>query len=395
MAKDRMALTRTNPIQIMAVQPGPSAAAAIVIDPYRAVIFPNRIRELRRANGLPKLMALSDRLPDIPYIRLSKIERGEVVARADEVRMIAAALDTPPAQLLVDVEAPGFDIAVWAQPFQDGRPVAIDAERVAVMLAAALRRRRGSDRALTIAVLDSEYGLPPVILSRLENAHKTLDRWNAPTVAALCRLFDVADEAALREHIDGLYRRGELDGDVGRIADPQIRIARTRERNAALMHALNSPSARPRKRGGGATAKMKRPAPPAATAPAAEAPATPRTLSVYGAPLAGGLIAGAGVDAVIDAPRLAGPRAFGLRVCRATLGAGLPASATVVVDPDRPPVVGGLAAVRVDGGYRLLTVTCDRSGTTMGYSVSPDLAITLDDLDPAQVYAVIAAVFPT
>lgn len=390
-----MARTRTNTAPIVPDQAAPRASAVIVLDPFRAVIFPNRIRELRRANGLPKLMALSDRLPDIPYIRLSKIERGEVVARADELRTIAAALDTTAAQLLVDVAAPGFDIAVWAQPFQDGRTVAIDEERVAVLLAAALRMLRGNDRALTISVLDTEYGLPPVILSRLENAHKTLDRWNAPTVAALCRLFDVADEAALRAHIDGLYRRGELDGQVGRIADPQIRIARTRERNAALMQDLESPPERPRKRGAAVAtaAKAKRPARPAA--PVAETPAAPRTLPVYGAALPGGLIAGTSVDAVIDAPRLAGPRAFGLRVCRATLGAGLPASAIVVVDPDRPPVVGGLAAIRVDDGYRLLTVACDRSGATMGYSVTPDIAIALEDLDPAQVHAVIAAIFPT
>ncbi|MEG8031328.1 helix-turn-helix transcriptional regulator [Sphingomonas aurantiaca] len=387
-----MARTRTNKTPIMPDQVAPRAAAAIVLDPFRAVIFPNRIRELRRANGLPKLMALSDRLPDIPYIRLSKIERGEVVARADEVRTIAAALDTTPAALLVDVEAPGFDIAVWAQPFQDGRPVAIDEERVAVMLAAALRMLRGNDRALTISVLDTEYGLPPVILSRLENAHKTLDRWNAATVAALCRLFDVADEAALRKHIDGLYRRGELDGQVGRIVDPQIRIARTRERNAALMQELESPPERPRKRTSTTAAKAKRPARPAAAAGTA---AAVRTLPVYGTALPGGLIAGTSVDAAIDAPGLAGPRAFGLRVCRATLGAGLPASATVVVDPDRPPVVGGLAAIRVDDGYRLLTVACDRSGATMGYSVTPDIAVALDDLDPAQVHAIIAAIFPT
>ena len=97
---------------------------------------------------------------------------------------------------------------------------------------------------------------------------------------------------------------------------------------------------------------------------------------------------------MIDAPRLAGPRAFGLRVCRATLGAGLPASATVIVDPDRPPVVGGLAAIRVGDDYRLLTVACDRSGATMGYSVTPDIAIALDDLDPTLIHAVIAATFP-
>jgi hypothetical protein len=90
-----MARTRSSP---SAVEPGqrrdtaakrrraaPADPAAIVPDRYRAFVFPNRVREQRRAHGLQKLMALGERLPDIPYIRLSKIERGEVVARADEL----------------------------------------------------------------------------------------------------------------------------------------------------------------------------------------------------------------------------------------------------------------------------------------------------------------------
>lgn len=424
-----MARTRTKQISVAPDVPVPRAPAAIpadipaaiVIDPYRAVIFPNRIRERRRGNGFDKLMALSDLLPDIPYIRLSKIERGEVVARVDELRTIATALGTTPDHLLVDVEDPDFDIARWAQPFQDGRSVAVEEERVAVVLAAALRRLRSGDRALTIAVLDEDYGLPPVILSRLENAQKTLDRWNAPTVAALCRLFDVADEAALRTRIDGLYRRGDLDGHVGRIADPQVRIVRTRERNAALLRELDAAPDVPRRRDV-APAKATRSKPAARSArivgsavktgaelagetgaETGAAPAAARTLPVYGTPLPGGLIAAPAVDgavdravdAVIDAPAQAGSRAFGLRVCRSTLGAGLPAGAIVVVDPDRRPVAGGLAAMRVEDGFRLLTVTFDRTGATKGYSVTPDVEIALDDLDPRDVHAVIGAIFPT
>ena len=90
----------------------------------------------------------------------------------------------------------------------------------------------------------------------------------------------------------------------------------------------------------------------------------------------------------------AGPRAYALRVCRATLGAGLPSGAVVVVDPDRFPVAGSLAAIRSDDGHRLVTVTFDRTGATKGYSVMPDMEIALDDLDRADVHAVVAAIFP-
>lgn len=65
----------------------------------------------------------------------------------------------------------------------------------------------------------------------------------------------------------------------------------------------------------------------------------------------------------------------------------------MIVDPDRYPSAGGLAAVREGDGYRLLTVTLDRTGAMTGYSIAPDREVAFDTLDPADVAAVIAAVF--
>ncbi|CAN5540796.1 hypothetical protein BH10PSE14_BH10PSE14_13630 [soil metagenome] len=407
-----MARTRTAPTSPTIARTGDQAATIpstgapspveIVLDRYRAFIFPNRIREQRRRHGFQKLMALSELLPDIPYIRLSKVERGEVVARVDELQRIGRALDVAPLQLLTDVTRPGFDISAWAQPFMDGRPWEQDEDRMAVMLGAALRVLRNTDRTLTIAALDKEYGLPAVILSRIENAQKTLDRWNEATLAALCRLFDVANGAALRLKVTEQYLRGDLDGYVASIADPELRIARTRQRIEALSTALGADAPGTRKR---APKAGKKPDPSGGSMPAPltsarspDLPATPtgqrRDLPVYGAPLSGGLIANIATDSLVEAPRLVGPRAFGLRVCRATLGAGLPAGAIVVADPDRAPTAGGLAAIRNEHGYRLVTVTFDRTGATKGYSVAPDLEINIDDLDPADVFAVVSAIFP-
>jgi hypothetical protein len=117
-------------------------------------------------------------------------------------------------------------------------------------------------------------------------------------------------------------------------------------------------------------------------------------VKVYGTALPGGLIAATATGELVEAPVFAGPKAFALAVCRATLGAGLPAAAIVVVDPDRAPVAGGLAAIRSAEGYRLVTVTYDRSGVTKGYSVLPDLEINIDDLERDCVSAVISAIFP-
>lgn len=381
--------------------PSHTVPAEIALDRYRAVIFPNRIREQRRRRGYQKLMALSEQLPEIPYIRLSKIERGEVAARADELQQIANSLDIAPSELLTDVAAPGFDMAVWAQPFQDGRLWVPEEERVAVILAAALRTLRNKDRTLTIAALDEEYGLAPVILSRLENAYRTLNRWNRETIATLCRLFDVVDEAALREKIAAQYLSGELDAHVGRIADAQDRMRRTQQRIAALSAELGLASSRPRKGGrvplSNSEAEQRvgggRGDEPVADLPSPSA-SDVRKLPVYGAPLPGGLIAVTKPDSTIASSVSAGPRAYALRVCRATLGAGLPSGAVVVVDPDRFPVAGSLAAIRSDHGHRLVTVTFDRTGATKGYSVMPDMEIALDDLDRADVHAVVAAIFP-
>lgn len=367
----------------------PERQAEIVVDRYRAFVFPNRIREQRRQHGFPKLMALSERLAEIPYIRLSKIERGEVVARASELRRIARVLDIEPTDLLIDVTASEFDTAIWAEPFKDSRPSPYEEERFAVMLAAALRVLRSGDPGLTIAALDKDYGLPPVILSRLENAYKTFDRWNADTVGAVCTLFGAANEATLRAQVNDRYHRGELDAYVGQITNPSDRIARSREAIETLRRELTATGRADLQSLQGDAAVTPVPVPRAAVTGGSSG----RHLTVLGTPLPGGLIAAVPTGVQVPAPFQAGPNAFSLRVCRATLGVGLPANAIVIVDPDRAPTAGSLAAIRSPDGYRLVSVTFDRAGATKGYSVTPELEVDIDALDPADVHAVIAAVF--
>lgn len=367
---------------------GGDRARPIDYDRYREFVFPNRIRDLRRRNGFPKLLGLASVLADIPYIRLSKIERGEVFARAGELEAIARALNVGAAELLVDIDEPGFDIARWAEPFQDDRVDASE-ELFAIKLAAAMKQRRAGDRALTVAALERDYGIAPVILSRIENAQKPLDRWNAATVQAICRVMGVEGAAALRALVEARFRAGELDGIVEAIADPQARIAKSRARIAALRAEL-----------GGATAASG-PGPsvavPAASrqtsAPAMETAAV-RLLPVMGAPLPGGLIDPAvAADLTVEAPRAAGPRAFALRVCRPTLGPGLPGNGIVVADPDVWPFAGGLAVLRESAGYRLLSIGFDRNGAMRGLSLNPDLDIALDERDPADLATVLSVSF--
>lgn len=372
---------------------------SIVIDPHRSFVFPNRIREQRIRHGYPKLLQLVSALPEIPYIRLSKIERGEVVARSDEVVRIAGVLGVKPHDLLIDVDAPGFDIDTWSKPFQQGKAASQAEEQFAVLLAAATRARRAQAADLTIAAIERDYGIAPVVLSRIENAAKTLDRWNDATIENLCRLFEVDNELALRRKVEGQHGSGVLDEFIGAIAAPDERLRKTRKLIAQLASELDIASVP-----AGATGVSALQA-PAVRASAPERsnsnvpqakpgqPARLRLLRVIGAPLADGLIAPTDTGLQVEAPRAAGPAAFGLRICRPTLGAGLPGNAIVVVDPDVFPSSGGLAVANVEGNYRLLAVTFNLSGAMIGHSINPALEVPLDSLDPSALAAVISATF--
>jgi transcriptional regulator with XRE-family HTH domain len=372
-ATARRSAPRVRSAAPMATQPD---LRPVPLDPYRSIVFPNRLREQRRLHGFSALLGLSAALPAIPYIRLSKIERGEVVARADELQAIAAILGIAAADLLIDIDDPAFDMANWVA--QRGQQLEFDppAEEFGVLLAAAFRKTRQADRDLPLAVLESAYGLPPVIVSRIENAVKTPDRWNAATLGAICSVMGVADLDTLEAAVRAAHAAGALDSWIERLPGEASRRRRTAERVADLRKQL----------GEGAPAHVPEPATPIAEARA--------PLAVVGAPLADGLIAATPTAQTVDAPRTAGPSSFGLRMCRASLGAGMPASAVLVVDPDVFPAAGGLAVLREGDAFRVVSVGVDRNGAMTGYSAQPDKQIAIDMLDPTSVLAVIAAYFP-
>ena len=373
------------------------------IDTFRAFIFPNNIREYRKSSNAGSLLQLAQRIGSITYIRLSKIERGEIFARADEIRAIGAALEVDPALLLVDIDAPGFDIAAWASEFQTPESIDPKAESAAVMLAAALRARRAHDGALTITALETDYGIAPVILSRIENAYKPIDRWNTDIQQALLRLFSVASVGELEAYLAAAHAKGELAEFLALVAKPETRNRRTRAKVEALRDELGQESpAPPRHRGKAAQPVLAKPpflgdhpvpADDVLDTIHASDSATIRLLPVFGAPLNDGLVARIATGEQVEGPRNAGPRAYGLRICRPTLGSGLPGRSTVVVDPDRFPSAGGLAVIQEQQGLRLLSVTFDRQGRMLGYSEHPDREIAIDDVNPENVAAVLSAQF--
>jgi transcriptional regulator with XRE-family HTH domain len=372
------------------------------IDQYRSIVFPNNIRELRKEARFPKLLALSVTIPEIPYVRLSKIERGEVFAKVDELNRIAETLNVSPERLLIDIDTPEFDIGDWAANLQDWEGADPEEDRFAVHLAAAIRVRRESDNALSIAAIERDYGIAPVILSRLENAHKTFDRWNAQTVRAVCSLLGVSGVPALRDYVSDAWANGMLDSHLKLIANPTIREAKTRERVAALRNGLagneasvssRAKTAPPHRSAAAAPAQTQDRSSPVISAIQAANTTTVRVLPVFGSPLPDGLIERTATGDTIEAPRRAGPNAYGLRVCRPTLGPALPGHAVVVVDPDRFPSAGGIAVLRETAGLlRLLIINADRQGRIIGYSLNPDREVPLDAVDPADLATVVSAI---
>ena len=64
-----------------------------------------------------------------------------------------------------------------------------------------------------------------------------------------------------------------------------------------------------------------------------------------------------------------------------------------MVDPDRFPSAGGLAVIEQDEGLRVIAITFDRQGQTLGFSLNPDIEVALDAVDPARVASVLSAIF--
>ena len=83
----------------------------------RSTVFPNKLRDLRREAGYEMLTDFirETGLEEISYIRLAKIERGQIFARPDEIIEIAKLLNVDPMSLFIDTAEKDFDRETWAR----------------------------------------------------------------------------------------------------------------------------------------------------------------------------------------------------------------------------------------------------------------------------------------
>lgn len=303
------------------------ADMAIDVDPYRTILFPNNLRNLRKRCGYETLLLLAENFPQIPYIRLSKIERGEVFAKAEELRLIADHLDVEPEALLIDIRADDFDMGQWSNLRGQNGQVEWQEEQRAIMLAALFRRTRQSEPGMSLQRLEQQYGLPPVIVSRIENAVKAPRRWNADTLSNICRVIGVDSAEMLDIRLQSALEEGLLSDWIARVPGREERERKTVAKVEELRQSLSASPAVKIERTDLSRKDVKFCAEIA-------------RLPVFGSPLPDGLLAPVPSGIEVDRPSRAGEKAFGLRLCRQTLGAGMPANAVLVVDPDVLPCAG-------------------------------------------------------
>ncbi|MGD9812507.1 MAG: XRE family transcriptional regulator, partial [Sphingobium sp.] len=246
---------------------------------------------------------------------------------------------------------------------------------------------RSGDADLTLATLQDRFGLPAVMVSRIENAARAFDRWNVETVQSLCALFGVTDRAALASHLRREFGEGTLDDWLPRVPGAAERQKQTRDRVAALRAELErEPVFAPPPRHD--------PAHPHAMPQQPAVRSAPPLLTIMGVPIGDGLIEPFPGPQSIAPPPGTGARAYALRMCRTSLGDTIPGSAVLIVDPDRYPVHGGIAVLQEKRGLRVITVTTDRSGHLFGHSINPKKQIALDAYAPADLAMVTAVLFP-
>jgi hypothetical protein len=305
------------------------------------------------------------------------------VAKAYELQRIAAVLGIEATDLLVDVEAPDFSLALWANMRGEVARVEREDEELAMLLAAAFRAKRAAQGDLTLATLQSRYGLPAVIVSRIENAAKPLFRWNGTTLGSVCKMLGVGKPAQLSAYLRREHEKGVLEPWLARIPGAEDRAERTRARIRVLRQELARLPAL-------LAVPLDGPVGRQAAGRVAMSDILPRMLEISGAPLADGLIHRTPGDQQVAAPAGSGANAYALRMCRPSLGAAIPGHATLIVDPDRFPFHGGIAVLKEGEGLRVLTVTTDREGHLIGHSLHPEKQIVLDVTPPGDLAMVTA-----
>ena len=324
----------------------------------RSTVFPNAVRDVRVSKGFETLRSLdeSGRM-DLTDTRLGKIERGEIFPTADEMRSISRALGVQVGTLLLDVNEPGFDREAWARDHIEAKLANRGGGIEAMRLGAAVRVSRIAMGRSTTDMKD-DFGLPAATVSRIENADRPIERWDAGTQRGIAKVLRVRGTAAVKRRVAEMHASGDLDVMLHDLFSQEAIDQRNARRLRALLSDLSGRKA----------ARMLQ-----------HLEANDNSMVVLtGSSDASGTFCVAPSDRKVPLPDGVARGSLAVEMADPVLGPGLPRGTVVVLDPEQAPVDGDVAAIVSRSGDRIRLVSVSGSdGTLLGFSVAFDEQVDL------------------
>lgn len=321
----------------------------------RSTVFPNAVRDMRVKKGFETLRSFGPNVSDVTYTRLAKIERGEIFPTAPEMRSISRALGVQVSSLLIDPSTPGFDREAWARDHIEAKLANRGGGIDAMKLGAAMRVKRLEMSKSTTDM--KEFGLPAATVSRIENAERPIERWDAGIQRGIARVLGVRGNASVTTRVEKMFEAGTLDQMLHDLFSPDAIDERNKKRLRQLLSQLD-------------TKKAHQMLHDLDSVPVMSGKATED-----------GRFNISASERRVHLPEGVGPDSLAIEIVEPVLGPGLPRGTVVVVDPDQKPVDGDVVAVISKGGnsVRMLSVS-DEDGDLVGFSMKSDAQVKLSDL---------------
>lgn len=343
----------------------------------RSTVFPNAVRDVRMRRGFDTLRAFDGKV-DVTYTRLAKIERGEIFPTAAEMVSIARAMGVPVSSLLIDPNDPSFDREKWAREHIEASLSHRGGGIEAMKLGAAMRVCR---LALGRSTTDMKsFGLPAATVSRIENADRPIERWDAATQKGIAKVLathgersTVRGNAGVIRKVAEMFAAGELDAMLHQLFSPEAIQERNNKRLKALLAELPV---------GKKVSKLLQ-----------DLDGNADEIVVLSGPSSGnGAFAVSQSDRRVAIPAGAGRASIAVEVTEPVLGPGLPRGTVIVADPEQE-VTGGSVAVILSPDRkeaRLLSVQSGDGGL-YGFSMAMDSVLNFSSLPEGTVIAKMVA----
>lgn len=344
----------------------------------RSTVFPNAMRDVRLRRGFESLKSFDSQV-DITYTRLAKIERGEIFPTAKEMISISRAMGVPVSSLLIDQKDPAFDREKWARSHIEASLSHRGGGLEDMKLGAAMRVCR---LALGNSTTDMKgFGLPAATVSRIENADRPFDRWDAQTQKGIAQVLatfggaSIKGYTGIRKKVNEMYKAGILDPQLHHLFSKEAIEERNNRKLKALLEELPE---------GKRVSKLLN-----------DLQESENDISILvGTKNDDGSFTVHSSSQKVAPPIGAGRNSIALEVVEPVLGPGLPKGTVIVADPEQEVSDGDVAIIlnssRTEA--KLLSIAKDKNGL-VGFSMAIEKPIQISKLPRTSVIAkMIAAV---